>query len=120
MIHETQNIHISQKQNGRNMYAIMETMCPLGYYHSDFVATHALGHRMYGFKLLVPLNQRVLNKLSKEHSLVLEDSFVHWYQQCVTVHHVPKCMTCHKATEVITGRTHSFHNRIYITPVLLL
>ena len=33
----------------------------------------------------------------------------HWYQQCVTVHHVPKCMSCHKAIVVITGRAYCFH-----------
>ena len=26
----------------------MKTMCPPGYHHNDFVATHALGHLMYG------------------------------------------------------------------------
>ena len=26
----------------------MKTMCPPGYHHSGFVATHALGHMMYG------------------------------------------------------------------------
>ena len=36
---------------------------------------------------------------------LLSNSFVHWYQQCVTVHHVPKCMSCHKAIVVITGGT---------------
>ena len=25
----------------------MKTMCPLGYHHNGFVATHALGHMMY-------------------------------------------------------------------------
>ena len=25
----------------------MKTMCPPGYHHNDFVATHALGHMMY-------------------------------------------------------------------------
>ena len=30
------------------IYAIMKTMCPPGYQHNDFVATHALGHMMYG------------------------------------------------------------------------
>ena len=25
----------------------MKTMCPLGYHHNDFVATHALGHMIY-------------------------------------------------------------------------
>ena len=40
---------------------------------------------MYGYTLLVPMNPRVLN----EHSLA------HWYQKCVTVHHMPKSMSCH-------------------------
>ena len=26
----------------------MKTMCPSGYHHNSFVATHALGHMMYG------------------------------------------------------------------------
>ena len=30
------------------MYVIMKTMCPPGYHHNGFVATHALGHIMYG------------------------------------------------------------------------
>ena len=34
---------------------------------------------------------------------------------CTTVHHVPKCVTCHKAIVVITGRAHCFHDYIYIT-----
>ena len=33
------------------------------------VATHALGSMMYSYALLVPLNQRVLNKLSKVHNI---------------------------------------------------
>ena len=44
----------------------MKTICPPRYHH--IVATHALGHMMYGYTLLVPMNQRVLNKLSKEHN----------------------------------------------------
>ena len=47
----------------------MKTLCPLGYYHNSFVATHALGHMMYGYTLLVPMSQRVLRKLSKEHNI---------------------------------------------------
>ena len=30
----------------------MKTMCPPGYYHNGFVATHALGHMIYKNKLL--------------------------------------------------------------------
>ena len=30
------------------IYATMKTMCPPGYLHNGSVATHALGHVMYG------------------------------------------------------------------------
>ena len=36
------------------------------------------------------------------------------------VHHVPKCMSWHKAIVVITERAHCFHDNIYIMPILLL
>ena len=36
-----------------------------------------------------------------------------------TVHHVPKCMRCHKTIVAMTGRIHYFHDYIYITPILL-
>ena len=48
MIHDTQSAQISQKQDERNIYAIMKTMCLFGYHHNGFVATHALGDIMYG------------------------------------------------------------------------
>ena len=48
------------------IYAIMKTMHPPDYHHNGFVVTRALGHMMYGYILLVPMNQRVLNKPSKE------------------------------------------------------
>ena len=69
MIHDTQSAQISQKQDERNIYVIMKTMCPPGYHHNGFVATHVLGHMMYGYTLLVPVNQRVLNKQSKERNI---------------------------------------------------
>ena len=48
------------------MYVYMKTVCPPSYHHIGSVATHPLGHMMYGYTLLVPMNQRVLNKPSKE------------------------------------------------------
>ena len=42
VIHDTQSAQISQKQDERNIYLIMKTMCPPGYHHNGFVATHAL------------------------------------------------------------------------------
>ena len=56
MIHDPQSVQISQKQNERNIYAIMKTMCPPDYNCNSFVATYALGHIMYGYTLLVPKN----------------------------------------------------------------
>ena len=32
----------------------------------------------------------------------------HWYLW--NVHHLPKCIICHKTIVMITGRTHCFHN----------
>ena len=31
----------------------MKTMCPPGYHHNGFVATHALGHMMYGLYIYI-------------------------------------------------------------------
>ena len=50
---------------------------------------------------------------------------VHGCQECVTshfMHHIPmpKCMSCHKAILVITGRARCFHDYISITSILLL
>ena len=39
-----------------NCHVIMKTMCPPDYHHSGFVATHALGHMMYSYKLLETMN----------------------------------------------------------------
>ena len=47
-------------------------------------------------------------------ALLAQHSLVHWYQQCGTVHHGPRCMSCHKAIMVITERAHCFHDYIYI------
>ena len=39
----------------------MKTMCPPGYHHNGFVATHALGHMMYGSQRIVhELKQRIV------------------------------------------------------------
>ena len=47
----------------------MKTMSPPGYHHNGFVSTHVLRHMMYGYTLLVPMNQTVLNKQSKERNI---------------------------------------------------
>ena len=48
---------------------MVKTKCPPGYQHNGFVATDLLGHMMCGYTLLVPMNQRVLNRLSTEHNI---------------------------------------------------
>ena len=57
---------ISQKQDERNIYVIMKTMCPPGYHHNGFVATHALGHMMYGFELCTNVYLMYLCEMTKE------------------------------------------------------
>ena len=51
MIHGPQSVQISQKQDRRNIYVIMKTMCPPSHHHNGFVATHAFGHMIYGYEL---------------------------------------------------------------------
>ena len=48
-IQSTQN---SQKKYGSNIYVITKRMCPPGYHHNGFVATHTLGHMMYAYTLV--------------------------------------------------------------------
>ena len=67
--YNTQNAQIPQRQDGHNICAIIKTMCPPGYRHNGFVETNALGHMMYNSTILVPMKQRVFNKLSKVHNI---------------------------------------------------
>ena len=71
VIHDTQSAQISQKQDEGNIYVIMKTMCTPGYHHNGFVETQELGHVMYGSILLVPMNQRMLNRQSRSVILVV-------------------------------------------------
>ena len=64
---ECSNLTETRWKDGCTIYAIMKTMYPPGYHHNGFVTTHALGYMTYGYTFLVPMNQTVLNKLSKEH-----------------------------------------------------
>ena len=57
-MHDIQSAQISQKQDGQNTYAIMETMCSPGYHHNGFLATQVLRNMMYVYILLVPMNQK--------------------------------------------------------------
>ena len=102
------------------------------YRHNGFAPTHAPGYMMYSDTLLVPMNQRVLSKPNKEHIIsspklstirrVLKShgsktSIIYLYnleKKCVTVHHVPVCMSCHKTIVAIMRRAHFFHDYMYI------
>ena len=66
-------------------------MCPPGYYDNGFMGTHALGHMMYGYTLLVPMSQRVLNKLTKEHNISgLLEPAIYNRTSCAQVHDLPQ------------------------------
>ena len=51
---------------------------------------------------------------------VANHAFGHMIYGCNIVHHVPKCISGHKAIAVTTGRAHCSYDCIYITPGLLL
>ena len=42
----------------------MKTVCPPSHHHNVFVTTHELGHMIYGYTLLVPINQRMVSNLA--------------------------------------------------------
>ena len=92
MIHNSQSAQISLEQDGCNIYVVMKTICPPGYHYNGFVATNAHWYMMHGYTLLVSLNVKIVEQAKQGCKFLLQ-----WYQQCVTVQHVPKCMSCNKA-----------------------
>ena len=75
MIHDTQTAQISRKQDERNIYEIMKTMCPPGNHHNGFVATHAVNICIYiitFFVYVYGLNGSIGDKYENEetHQLV--------------------------------------------------
>ena len=42
---------------------LYENNVPSGYHHNGLVAVHALGHMMYGYTLLVPMNKLLCSLL---------------------------------------------------------
>ena len=89
------------------------------YHHNSFLATHACGCIMYShifFFMFTCVCYTHLATVRSENSTyrgslmttyftlgswLAKHSLVHWYQQRVTVHHIPTCMSCHKITMVI-------------------
>ena len=67
MRHEDMNVF--EKFKGRQsciLCTFMKTLCPPSCHHNGFVATHALGHKMHVCIMLIPMNQKVINKPSEE------------------------------------------------------
>ena len=59
MIPDTQSAQISQKQDWRNMYVIMKTMCPPGYHHSHCGAIVVITGRAHCFHDYIYLSTAV-------------------------------------------------------------
>ena len=81
----------SLTENGRNIHVLVKTMCPPGYHHKPSAQQAKRGSFMTTCCLSIL-------------AWLVEYSLVHWYQQCITVHHVPKFMSCQKAITVVSGR----------------
>ena len=50
-------LKISQMRDVHNIYVITKTICPPGYHRNDPMATHGLGHMMYGWLHIVGTNE---------------------------------------------------------------
>ena len=77
----------------------MKTMCPPGYHHNGFVATHALGHHALGHHALGHALGHLVPKCMSCHKTIVV---------ITNGHHVPKYISYHDAIDrlVITGRAH--------------
>ena len=87
MNNATQSAQISQKQDEHNVYVIMKTICTSGYHRNGFAATHALGYMMCSYTLLVPMNQRMLNKLCKDHN-ISGNIYIYIYLYIYYIYHI--------------------------------
>ena len=98
----------------------MKTMYSSGYHQSDsdFVAYYV---RLASLRLEHSVCR---GSLMTTYIMLLawfaEHSLIHCYQQCVTVDHVSKCMSFHKAILVTAGRAHCFHDCIRLLDLLKL
>ena len=48
-VHDTQSAQTSKKQDERNIYVIMKTMCPPGYHHNGFVVITGRAHCFHDY-----------------------------------------------------------------------
>ena len=123
MIHNTQSAQISQKQDGRDIYAIMKTICPPGYHHNGFVVTHALGHDVRAHN-----RKSSAQCMSCHKAIVVITGRAHCFHDCIYIFiyilYIILYIIIHiiyinnKAIVVITGRAHCFHDCIYIFYIL--
>ena len=51
-------IYNRQKQDERNIDGVIKILSTPSYHHNGFTATYELGDMMYGYALVVPINQR--------------------------------------------------------------
>ena len=84
VVSDPRHTECSNLTEERKLYAIMKTMCPPGYHHNGFVATHALEHMMYGSCAQV-------HELPQSHcGDNREGTFFSWFH-CFIYHFVALC-----------------------------
>ena len=95
-VHVLPRSHCSDNQEG-TLFSWLFSWLHIYYTHLAFVRfRHCVVDHLYYFPCLA---------CSTLFGSLVQDS--------VIVHHVPKCMSCHKAIVVITGRVHCFYDCIY-------
>ena len=103
------------KQDERNIYAMTKTMYSASYHHNGFLVTHALGHIMYGYTSLVPVNQRFS-------SLVPANITIHYQhvRNCVIYIHIYIYIYIYVYIYIIYMHKYMLYIYIYIYIYILL
>ena len=63
---------------------------------------------------------KIMSLLSCHHNGFVATHILWHMVYYLSIHHVPKCMSCHKVIVVIVGSANDFHGCIFITLILLL
>ena len=100
----------------------MKTLCPPGYHHNVFVATHTIGYMIESYRLLLLMNQRLLYKPIKErnvssHKWSTTQRLLEFHRRFVTTNGFLATLAL---GQMIYDYTYIMYCCIYVMPILLL
>ena len=80
----------------------------MAHFKSKVTFKKSVAIKLHSTVILNPLLLKILNNFF----FIFSESGNIYIERKLTVHHVPKCMSCHKAIVGITGRAHCFHDNV--------